>query len=724
MQYPYLPPQTVEQFNQSDVVDQNGQSVSSDVSVKEVSQKPTVTTESTILFSQEPAMENQAALASSTPEVQTTHLTEAAGAHLSSDKHSPEPAAITIPQSAEQLPISPEPSSAVPAFSQLSRSLPVNLTDEAVMMPDDQAQEPTALSQVPPATVKQPLPQDIDPLSPVSPPSITPRTDEPAELEPLTPDHQTVPEPSDNIPPDGFLEELGVTDLIFRGNQVFESETLENEITDGEGWSYRLMTLDGLLILADEVANIYRREGYTTSGAVVRIPETTRQLEIGEVIIEVIEGTVETIQIDGNQRLHSDYVRARLHVAEGEALNVERLQESLHLLQIDPLIERVNAELTAGSRVGSSLLAVQIEEAPSFAMPLRLDNSRSPSIGSFQRQLVVSESNLSGVGDRILLGYGNTDGSNVLDFSYQIPINPENGTLGITASQSWNDVIEEPFFDIDGDGEGPDIESQSTQIELTWRQPLSRTIQNSQFQELAIGVTGSYRNSQSFLFGEPFGFSLSSDVDGTTRVSALRLFQDYTLQDAEQVLALRSQLSIGVDAFNSTVLPTIEGVGNIADSQFLAWQGQAQWVRLLGNDMTLFLRGDLQFANQQLLSSEQFSLGGVSTVRGYRQDQLLTDNGVFASAEVRFPVLRVPEWNGTLQLAPFADFGTGWNSGDQPNPETNTLASVGMGLQWQQGDRNQLTARLDIGLPLISAPSRGGTLQEQGIYFSILFNPL
>ncbi|WP_181357408.1 ShlB/FhaC/HecB family hemolysin secretion/activation protein [Stenomitos frigidus] len=65
------------------------------------------------------------------------------------------------------------------------------------------------------------------------------------------------------------------------------------------------------------------------------------------------------------------------------------------------------------------------------------------------------------------------------------------------------------------------------------------------------------------------------------------------------------------------------------------------------------LRGDLQLADRPLLALEQVSEGGQDTVRGYRQDLLLADNGLFASAEVRIPLLRLPKLNGLLQLPPF-----------------------------------------------------------------------
>jgi hemolysin activation/secretion protein len=41
-------------------------------------------------------------------------------------------------------------------------------------------------------------------------------------------------------------------------------------------------------------------------------------------------------------------------------------------------------------------------------------------------------------------------------------------------------------------------------------------------------------------------------------------------------------------------------------------------------------------------------------------------------------------------------------------------------LRWLQGDR--FTARLDWGIPLVSVDSQNGTWQENGLYFSLLYN--
>ncbi|MFN9859491.1 MAG: ShlB/FhaC/HecB family hemolysin secretion/activation protein, partial [Pseudanabaena sp.] len=62
-----------------------------------------------------------------------------------------------------------------------------------------------------------------------------------------------------------------------------------------------------------------------------------------------------------------------------------------------------------------------------------------------------------------------------------------------------------------------------------------------------------------------------------------------------------------------------------------------------------------------------------------------------------------------------------WNHQAETNPDPSTLASVGVGLRFQVSDR--LTIRIDLGIPLSRIFAEKKTLQENGIYFSILTNP-
>jgi hemolysin activation/secretion protein len=228
-------------------------------------------------------------------------------------------------------------------------------------------------------------------------------------------------------------------------------------------------------------------------------------------------------------------------------------------------------------------------------------------------------------------------------------------------------------------------------------------------------LTLSRQESQNFILGEGFPLSPGANENGEIRISAIRFFQDWVKRNPQDVFAVRSQFSLGVGAFDATV----NGEG-LPDSRFLAWRGQGQYVRLLAPDTLLVVRSDLQLATDPLLTLEQFSLGGLGTVRGYRQDLLLTDNGFLASVEARLPIVRVSEVEGVLQVVPFVDFGVGWNNGDFPDPDPNALVGIGLGLQWQMGEN--FSARFDWGIPLVDVDIDKRTWNDNGLYFSLDFN--
>nr|WP_071925427.1 ShlB/FhaC/HecB family hemolysin secretion/activation protein [Chroococcidiopsis thermalis] len=420
--------------------------------------------------------------------------------------------------------------------------------------------------------------------------------------------------------------------------------------------------------------------------------------------VQIVEGGLEDIRVTGTRRLNPKYVRSRLAIATTKPLNRFKLLEALQLLQLNPLIQNLSAELSAGSRPETSLLEVRVTEADSLRTELFADNGRVPSVGSFRRGIDFRQANLFGIGDGLNLKYTNTEGSNAFDLSYTVPFNPRNGTFTLASGFIDTNVVEPPFDRID-------ITGDSFYLELSSRQPIIQT----PTRELALGLTLSRQQSQTKIGGEEIPISPGADEDGETKVSAIRFFQEYTQRSPQQVFALRSQFSLGVGLFDATIN------SDPPDSRFFAWRGQGQYVRQLAPDMLFVLRSDLQFASETLVPLEQIGIGGFQSVRGYRQDQLLTDNGLFTSAEVRLPVLRAKDIEGVLQVVPFVDFGLGWTGSDNPDPDPNSLVGVGLGLQWQMGDR--LNARLDYGIPLTDVDSRNRTWQDNGWYFSVNYSP-
>ena len=499
---------------------------------------------------------------------------------------------------------------------------------------------------------------------------------------------QTATTLDNNVP-----EQIVVKDFEVVGSSIFSDRELNQAV---KSYRNRPLTLPELFQARSTITKLYTEKGYVSSGAYI----PPQELNNGTVKIAVLEGQLEEINVSGTQHLSSNYVSNRIKSAAGKPINVDSLLAALQLLRLDPLIDNVSAELSAGIRPGTSLLDIKIQEADVFNVSTSLNNSRSPSVGTNQRSIGINHGNLFGFGDRLNLEYANTDGSDAFDIGYGVPFNSKNGTIKAAFGTNSNDVIEDPFTPLD-------IESKSRYYELSLRQPILL----KPTKEFALGMSFTRTESETSLLDRNFQLSRGANEDGETRISAMRFFQEFVNRNDKEVLAFRSQFSLGIDALNATINEDGE-----PDSTFVSWRGQSQWVRRLDEDFLLLLRGDAQLSGGSLVPLEQFRIGGVNSARGYRQDLSLGDSGLFGSAELRVPVLRFKKFDGLVQVAPFFDVGTVWNS-DDVEIGNATLPAIGVGLNLSLGDR--FNARLDWGIPLTSIEGEDNSLQEDGIYFSI-----
>lgn len=545
---------------------------------------------------------------------------------------------------------------------------------------------------------------DIDRL----PRTPLPDTREIPPVTPLPPIEEFLDTLPDSLPEEGGAEsevEFEVEKFQLEGNTVLEESEVEAVLAP---YRESPITFTDLLQLETELTQLYTDKGYINSGVIIPAPQN---LASGTITLQAVEGRVEDINVDVDGRLRESYVRSRLARGAKTPLNINELQEALQLLQLNPLVESLNAELSVGRSRDRWNLDVAVDQANAFNPELFVNNYRTPSVGSFQRGVELNHDNVLGYADRFSFIFKDTDGSDDFDTSYTIPVNSLDGTVGLRYRYVDSNIIE-------GNFEEADIESQTDELELTIRQPLLLEYDSESTQEFALGLEFSRQTNEVTLLNEPFpDLSPGADADGETKISALRFFQDWTRRTRRDVLAARSQLSAGLDIFDAT-----ENEGR-PDSKFVSWRGQFQWLRQLDSDsnINLLLRSDIQLSSDDLVPLERFSLGGAESVRGYRQDALLGDSGVYTSAEVRIPFYRWSNGRNSLTAIPFVDFGTTWSNSDNRFQEEDTVVSLGVGVVLDLLDT--LSARIDYGIPLIEVNDSDDTLQEQGVYFSLEYFP-
>ena len=506
---------------------------------------------------------------------------------------------------------------------------------------------------------------------------------------------QVSPADADRLP---RMTRVMVRKIRITGNTVIPDAELEKIAAPFENRELGSIELEEL---RQRLTKLYISRGYVNSGAV--LPD--QKVSEGVIEFRIIEGRLTRTEIEGTEHFDAAYFSDRIALHAGPPLNVPELEQELQILLRDPLVKSMNARLVPGERPGEAVLKAKVEEAPRVNLGLVLDNKLAPGLGDAKATLLGSINNLIGRGDVLEGEFGYAKGI-PYDFKlrYRSPINIHDTAIGVHYETTKAEVVESPFDVLD-------IKSKLETIGAQISHPVYRTPNK----QLVLAGVVERRETKTTLLGVPFSFSPGVN-DGKATVSALRLVGDYVDRGRTQVIAARSTVSIGLDAFGSTIN------ANAPDSRFTAWLGQFQWVKLLGErgDQLRF-RADFQYTNNALLPVEQYAVGGLDSVRGYRAFQLLRDKGYTASVEYRIPVFSNPTGERNLQFAAFVDTG-GAKFNERQNPGPSQITGVGVGLVWNP--RPEFSAELYYANGLNNVPDPPShSLQDDSLYFRLIARP-
>ena len=469
---------------------------------------------------------------------------------------------------------------------------------------------------------------------------------------------------------------------------IYQAPALQDDVAT------LLLTITGkpvetsaLLATQDRINQLYVNKGFVNTGMV--IPD--QQIRGGELKLDFISGKITDIQI--SSRLKDGYIKRRLEI--NEPFNLVELQDALKRLEQDPLVSQIDARVAAGIRLGEATLALNVKTQPRFSLGLALANDRSPSIGSQTATLTARASNLTGWGETLQFGSSVTEGLDAQDASIFLPLSVPGASLQIQYALSDSSVIEEPFNQIDVESE-----TESLGVKLNW--PIQKTLTSDLSFELSLDL----RRNQTTLLGQPFSFSEGA-INGESKVAPVRAAISYTQRNINDSLAARVAVSRGTSKFEAT------NSGDAPNAQFTSYLAQIQYSKLLKERLHVTAKALVQHAADPLLSIEKYALGGIKTVRGYRQNQVVRDNAYLASLEAHYrPDL--PIW---VDLIGFVDWGRGENHKDSAATGRSDLASIGIGVVLKHSTR--LSVELYLAHGFDDFKTSEYDLQDDGVHFRL-----
>ena len=468
-------------------------------------------------------------------------------------------------------------------------------------------------------------------------------------------DSRTVVDPGAG--PRFIVKKINVT-----GNTLVGDDLLAPILDVGDGME---VTLGILHLIAQEITSLYGLQGYILARAYV--PE--QEIENGVVTIQVIEGKLGKIEVNGNEKFKSEDIVARLKPLQNNpALKESTLEKYLLGLNATQGL-KVKAVLKPGEVFGTSDLTLEAEESRTYRVAFDADNFGSRFTGEQRYGLTGEAGSLFRLGDRFSVrGVKSNEDQLYINPSYSIPI----GSHGTTATLSYTFTD----FNLGGNLVALNAGGQAN----IFTAELSHTLIRTRSAELYLSLGGEIRNFENGLAGAPSSDDKLRDV----YFEAGGFFKDSLRAQTYYSLRLQQGFSESdvSDPFNSRA----QGRGDALVSSFNITRYQSAFI----GKAYFIIRARGQAVSKRVLSPDQFAIGGYGSVRGYPLAEAAGDNGYAVSTELVIPfpfkwtVLKNPrmlQLDQILSFFTFLDHGRVFVKNKQPGEADQDLSGAGLGIR-------------------------------------------
>lgn len=449
----------------------------------------------------------------------------------------------------------------------------------------------------------------------------------------------------------------------FRGNTLFTAAQLEPLL---KAYLGRPLGLTELYEATDRVTDHYVAAGYALASALL----PAQKISEGTVQIEIIEGRVDKIVYEGLKQYRAEDLDFYVGNSAGQVYQGARFEQGLRQVDALPGLD-ARAVLRPGSTYGTTDIVVRLQEDP-FQALFFVDNHGRDTVGETRFATQLTFNSPMRLGDRFtLMALRSSD--NLLQYlsgDYSVPLGWRGARLNLNYGYAEFELAG-PFAGVAGKNR-----SGRAAIEL----PLLR----SGSEELTL--TGGVSSTQ-------------ADTDFTgiplrgTDLTLLELGASYTRAHAGGGV---TQISTGLGSNFK------KSDGSDPDAQRIRLDLDLQHVEPLPMSLQLVGRGLFLYSPDPLPDTQQFSLGGPGTVRGYAPSEVRGDWGYFGSLTLQRSVML-----GAALVTPrlFVDAGTVRSRAPGGTVPEVSLSSVGIGAD---AALDRISLKLDYAIPTDSVPVSDG----------------
>lgn len=487
---------------------------------------------------------------------------------------------------------------------------------------------------------------------------------------------------------------FNIWEFAVQGTKLIQPEAIENVLTPFLGPD---KTFSEVEQASHAIEKLYRDSGYPV--VVVDIPE--QDVVGGKIKLKVTEGVVGKIKVAGSKYFLLSDIKNRVpSLSEGSSLYIPDLQKDLNKLNALSSDLRVTPLLKEGETPGSVNVELKVKDKLPMHGEIEYNNHASANTTATRLSASISYDNLWSKFHSFSLMMQvtpeKTDEIRVLVGTYILPLEDSTSRLalyGVYSDSQIGEVVEVNGIKVIGN---------SQVAGMRYVKPMNYS---ADFQHvLTLGVD--YKDSSTETNIKKGTLAQPDILVDQTELSFAVLSAEYkaTWRKPKNTTQLGGGVYFGL---RNGVNKTSEFEYNRYDSEanFIYWKAFAQRNTNLPVDFSLVNKFKLQHTESSLVSNEQISIGGMTSVRGYFESQTMGDRGAISSLELYTPKL-LQGWKkiSDLKVFTFVEGGAVEVLNALPDQKNNfLLASAGVGLEFST--LKNINAELSLAFPLKDACS-------------------
>jgi hemolysin activation/secretion protein len=468
-----------------------------------------------------------------------------------------------------------------------------------------------------------------------------------------------------------------VRQIEITGNTLLPTAALHALVAPEEGKTLSLNDLDAL---ADRITQAYHDHGYPLDLAYV--PAQT--LQNGVVRIAVVEAHYGNVALQNQSEVANHVLNATLSpLQSGQPISDYSLERSLLLLTDVPGAV-VSSVMRPGTEVGTSDLVVDVTSAPRYTGTLGLDDYGNKYTDRVRLSGSFAVNGLFHQGDVLdFSGVTSGGGMNYGRIGYKYLLNGEGTVLGVAMTDLYY-RIGNGLSDLHAHGN-----AQVSSLNLAQnfiRNTRGNLYAQIEFDHKRLRDDIDAADIETHRHSDSWVFTVAGDQRDSTGVTNFNVSGTY-----------------GRLFFDNLYSEFIDYIGARTAGSYTKWDYSVSRLQQLDATNAFYFGFSGQLANKNLDTSEQFYLGGPSTVRGYDVGVVSGAQGNLATIEYRhdFTFAPIP---GPWQASIFVDSGhvQEYKETFFPGQNSARLSSVGVGLHWTAPDDWILST--DVATPVGNRP--------------------